>query len=69
MMVEFFLSRHVTRVAKYVKSKRPQIKLFIWHDMISQLLNSGYNNVRNIYLYIYHSSTYTLMLLTGDRIN
>jgi hypothetical protein len=38
--------RHVTRVAKYIKSKRPGIKLFIWHDMLSQLVNSGYSNVR-----------------------
>lgn len=37
--------RHVTRIAKYIKSKRPGIKLFIWHDMLSQLVNSGYNNV------------------------
>ena len=41
----FHFFRHVTRVAKYVKSKRPQIKLFIWHDMLSQLVNGGNNNV------------------------
>lgn len=37
--------RHVTRVAKYIKQKRPGIKLFIWHDMLSQLVSSGYHNV------------------------
>jgi hypothetical protein len=52
-----FISRHVTRVAKYIKSKRPNVKLFIWHDMLSQLANSGYNNVRKKYIYIYYSST------------
>ncbi|CAF1528340.1 unnamed protein product [Adineta ricciae] len=40
--------RHVTRVAKYVKSKRPDIKLFIWHDMISQLINSGSSNTTEL---------------------
>ncbi|CAF4564012.1 unnamed protein product [Rotaria sp. Silwood2] len=40
--------RHVTRVAKYIKSKRPAIKLFIWHDMLSQLVNSGYNNITEL---------------------
>ncbi|CAF1273626.1 unnamed protein product [Rotaria magnacalcarata] len=40
--------RHVTRVAKYIKSKRPDIKLFIWHDMLSQLANSGYNNITEL---------------------
>ncbi|CAF5076766.1 unnamed protein product, partial [Rotaria sp. Silwood1] len=39
---------HVTRVAKYIKSKRPDIKLFIWHDMLSQLVNSGYNNITEL---------------------
>ncbi len=46
MILAVFISRHVTRVAKYIKSKRPNVKLFIWHDMLSQLVNSGYNNVR-----------------------
>ncbi|CAF0770017.1 unnamed protein product [Rotaria sordida] len=40
--------RHVTRVAKYIKSKRPNIKLFIWHDMLSQLVSSGYNNITEL---------------------
>ncbi|UJR23404.1 hypothetical protein I4U23_026411 [Adineta vaga] len=40
--------RHVTRVAKYIKSKRPDMKLFIWHDMVSQLVNSGSNNITEL---------------------
>jgi len=44
----FYISRHVTRVAKYIKSKRPNIKLFVWHDMLSQVVNSGFNNVRQM---------------------
>ncbi|CAF0761039.1 unnamed protein product [Adineta ricciae] len=40
--------RHVTRIAKYIKSKRPNLKLFIWHDMISQLLNSGLTNITEL---------------------
>ncbi len=52
VILVIFISRHVTRVAKYIKSKRPNVKLFIWHDMLSQLANSGYNNVTNI-IYIY----------------
>ncbi|CAF1215914.1 unnamed protein product [Adineta steineri] len=40
--------RHVTRVAKYIKSKHPNIKLFIWHDMLSQIVNSGYNNITEL---------------------
>lgn len=43
-------TRHVTRVARYIKSKRPSIKLFIWHDMISQLLNTGYHNVSRSFI-------------------
>lgn len=38
--------RHVVRVSKYIKSRRPQLKLFIWHDMLSQLINEGNMNVR-----------------------
>ncbi|UJR25493.1 hypothetical protein I4U23_006839 [Adineta vaga] len=45
--VELFI-RHVTRVAKYIKSKRTTVKLFIWHDMISQLVNSGSNNITEL---------------------
>ena len=45
--VSFPRSRHVTRIAKYIKLKRPQVKLFIWHDMLSQLVSSGNNNVKN----------------------
>ena len=37
--------RHVTRIAKYIKLKRPDIKLFIWHDMLAQLVDSGHHNV------------------------
>ena len=49
----FLNSRHVTRIAKYIKSKRPKVKLFIWHDMISQLLGAGNNNVKKKkYIYI-----------------
>jgi hypothetical protein len=44
-LFDFLILRHVTRVAKYIKLKRPGIKLFIWHDMLSQLVNTGYNNV------------------------
>jgi len=55
LVIFILLFRHVTRIAKYIKLKRPNIKLFIWHDMLSQLVSSGYNNnvkkkKRNIYV-------------------
>jgi len=55
LVIFILFFRHVTRIAKYIKLKRPNIKLFIWHDMLSQLVSSGYNNnvkkkKRNIYV-------------------
>ena len=43
--VQDFFIHHVQKILKYIKSKRPNLKVMIWEDMIRHnMINNGVNN-------------------------